>query len=136
VPDLAVRLGLYRRLADLENTAEIDAAAAELVDRFGALPDEVKTLLEVVAIKALCRRAHVERIEAGPKGAVVAFRDNVFPDPDGLIAWINDKRSAARVRPDQKVVLFRDWQKIEDRLRGAKTVLEKLVGIAERAKAA
>jgi transcription-repair coupling factor (superfamily II helicase) len=136
VPDLAVRLGLYRRLADLENTAEIDAAAAELVDRFGALPDEVKTLLEVVAIKALCRRAHVERIEAGPKGAVVAFRDNVFPDPDGLIAWINDKRSAARVRPDQKVVLFRDWQKIEDRLRGAKTVLENLVGIAERAKAA
>jgi len=136
VADLSVRLGLYRRLADLETMAEIDAAAAELVDRFGGLPGEVKTLLEVVAIKALCRRANVERIEAGPKGALVAFRDNRFANPDGLIAWINDKRSAARVRPDQKVVLFRDWQKIEDRLRGAKSVLESLVGLAEQAKAA
>jgi transcription-repair coupling factor (superfamily II helicase) len=136
VPDLAVRLGLYRRLADLESAAEIDAAAAELVDRFGRLPDEVKTLLEVVAIKSLCRRANVERIEAGAKGAVVAFRDATFANPDGLIAWINDKRSAARVRPDQKVVVFRDWQRMPERLRGAKALLENLVSLAERAQAA
>jgi transcription-repair coupling factor (superfamily II helicase) len=132
VPDLAVRLGLYRRLADLENPADIDAAAAELADRFGPLPGEVKTLLDVVAIKALCRRANVERIEAGPKGAVVSFRDDTFPNPAGLIAWITDPRSSARVRPDQKLVVFRDWQRIEDRLRGAKSVLDTLVGLAER----
>ncbi len=132
VPDLAVRLGLYRRLADLEKSADIDAAAAELIDRFGPLPEEVKTLLEVVAIKALCRRANVERIEAGSKGAVVTFRDNKFPNPVGLIGWINDKTSAAKVRPDQKVVFFRDWDKIDHRLRGTKAVLESLVGIAEK----
>jgi transcription-repair coupling factor (superfamily II helicase) len=131
VPDLSVRLGLYRRLADLENPADIDAAAAELADRFGPLPDEVKTLLDVVAIKALCRRANVERIEAGPKGAVVSFRDDTFPNPAGLIAWITES-SSARVRPDQKLVVFRDWQRIEDRLRGAKSVLDTLVGLAER----
>jgi transcription-repair coupling factor (superfamily II helicase) len=132
VPDLSVRLGLYRRLADLENPADIDAAAAELVDRFGPLPDEVKTLLEVVAIKALCRRANVERIEAGPKGAVVSFRDDTFVNPAGLITWITESRSNARVRPDQKLVVFRNWQRIEDRLRGAKSVLDTLVGLAER----
>jgi transcription-repair coupling factor (superfamily II helicase) len=132
VPDLSVRLGLYRRLADLENPAEIDAAAAELVDRFGPLPLEVKTLLEVVAIKALCRRANVERIEAGPKGAVISFRESTFPNPEALIDWITDGRSAARVRPDQKLVIFRDWQRVPDRLRGAKAVLDTLVGLAER----
>jgi transcription-repair coupling factor (superfamily II helicase) len=136
VPDLSVRLGLYRRLADLEDPSAVDAAAAELVDRFGPLPDEVKTLLEVVAIKALCRRANVERIEAGPKGAVVTFRDGIFPNPEGLVAWIYEGSSVARVRPDQKLVIFRDWQKIGDRLRGTKSVMETLVGIAERAKAA
>jgi transcription-repair coupling factor (superfamily II helicase) len=136
VPDLAVRLGLYRRLADLENPADVEAAAAELIDRFGPLPDEVKTLLEVVAIKALCRRANVERIEAGPKGAVIAFREGNFAHPEGLIGWITDGRTAARVRPDQKLVVFRDWQRIGDRLRGAKSVLETLVAIAERAQAA
>jgi len=132
VPDLSVRLGLYRRLADLENPAEVESAAAELIDRFGPLPAEVKTLLEVVAIKALCRRANIERIEAGPKGAVVSFRDNKFSNPEGLISWIGDPDSSARVRPDQKLVVFRDWQKIDQRLRGTKSVLETLVGLAER----
>jgi transcription-repair coupling factor (superfamily II helicase) len=136
VPDLSVRLGLYRRLADLEDPAAVDAAAAEMVDRFGALPGEVKTLLEIVAIKALCRRANVERVEAGPKGAVITFRDGVFANPEGLIAWIYEGSSVARVRPDQKLVIFRDWQKIADRLRGTKSLLETLVGIAESAKAA
>jgi transcription-repair coupling factor (superfamily II helicase) len=136
VPDLSVRLGLYRRLADLENPAEVDSAAAELVDRFGPLPDEVGTLLKIVAIKALCRRANVERIEAGPKGAVVTFRENNFANPDGLIRWIADARSAARVRPDQKLVVFREWQNVTERLRGTKALLETLVGLSERAKAA
>jgi transcription-repair coupling factor (superfamily II helicase) len=136
VPDLSVRLGLYRRLADLEDPAAVDAAAAELVDRFGALPHEVQTLLEIVAIKALCRRANVERVEAGAKGAVITFRDGVFANPEGLIAWITSGSTDARVRPDQKLVVFRDWQKVGDRLRGTKSVLETLVGLAERAKAA
>jgi transcription-repair coupling factor (superfamily II helicase) len=85
-----------------------------------------------VAIKGLCRRANVERIEAGPKGAVISFRDGVFPNPEALIAWITDRRADARVRPDQKLVVFRDWQRIPDRLRGAKSVLDALVGLAER----
>jgi transcription-repair coupling factor (superfamily II helicase) len=136
VPDLAVRLGLYRRLADLENTAEIDAVAAELVDRFGPLPADVKTLLEVVAIKALCRRANVERVEAGPKGAVIAFRDGTFRNPDGLIAWIADPRSEARVRPDQTMVVHRDWATVDERMRGTRELLQRLVEIAERARAA
>ncbi len=136
VPDLSVRLGLYRRLADLENPSEIEAVAAELIDRFGPLPEDVNALLEIVAIKALCRRANVERIEAGAKGAVVSFRDGVFANPEGLIGWIADPRSAARVRPDQKVVMFREWETVQERMRGTKELLERLVRIAERAQAA
>ena len=71
VADLPVRLALYRRLAELEDEREIEAFGAELIDRFGPLPEEVEHLLQIVAIKALCRRANVEKIEAGPKGAVI-----------------------------------------------------------------
>jgi len=136
VTDLPVRLALYRRLAEIEHERDIEAFAAELVDRFGTLPQEVEYLLQVVAIKSLCRRANVERIEVGPKGAVLAFRDNIFANPEGLIAHIQDQRPLARVRPDQKVVFFDDWETAAERLKGATAVLRALVGIAERAKAA
>ena len=136
VADLSVRLALYRRLADLEDDRDIDAFAAELVDRFGKLPDEVRHLLDTVKIKALCRRANVAKIDTGPKGAVLSFRDDRFANPEGLVAYIREQGPAARVRPDMKVVLFEDWEQPEQRLRGAAAILRDLVRLAERAKAA
>ena len=136
VTDLPVRLALYRRLAEIEDDRAIEAFAAELVDRFGPLPDEVEYLLQVVAIKSLCRRANVERIEAGPKGAVLGFRDNIFNNPDGLIAYIAKHPVGARVRQDMKVVFFDEWDTPPERLKGATDILRSLVAIAERAKTA
>jgi transcription-repair coupling factor (superfamily II helicase) len=136
VADLSVRLALYRRLADMEEERDIDAFAAELVDRFGKMPAEVHHLLDTVKIKALCRRANVAKIETGPKGAVISFRDDRFANPEGLVAYIRQQGPRARVRPDMKVVLFEAWEKPEQRLRGAATILRDLVRIAERAKAA
>ena len=136
VADLSVRLALYRRLAEIEDEQDIEAFGAELVDRFGKLPEEVEHLLKIVAIKALCRRANVEKIETGPKGAVLSFRDNSFANPEGLIGFIGKQGAAARVRPDMKVVLFYDWEKPMQRLHGTTAVLRNLVRIAEQAKAA
>ena len=137
VADLPVRLSLYRRLSEIEDDRSIESFAAELVDRFGPLPEEVEYLLQVVAIKSLCRRANVERIEVGPKGAVLALRDNIFANPDGLIAYIAKHPEGARVRPDMKVVFFDEWETADARLKGAAGILRALAGIAEKgAKAA
>jgi transcription-repair coupling factor (superfamily II helicase) len=142
VADLSVRLALYRRLAELDDEREIDAFAAELVDRFGKLPSEVEHLLQVVAIKALSRRANIERVEAGPKGVVLAFRDNIFANPEGLIRFIHEQGSAVRMRNDpknaktQQLVFFEDWERPVDRLKGTAVILRTLVAIAEPAKAA
>jgi transcription-repair coupling factor (superfamily II helicase) len=136
VADLPVRLALYRRLAEIEDDRDIEAFAAELVDRFGPLPPEVEHLLAVVGIKALCRRANVERIEVGPKGAVLSFRDNIFANPEGLISYIGKHPEGARVRPDQKVVFFDEWETPPARLKGAAGILRTLVGIAEKGRRA
>ena len=99
---------------------------------------EVEHLLQVVAIKALSRRANVERVEAGPKGIVLAFRDNVFANPDGLIAFIREQGSGVRMRNDpknakgQQLVFFDDWPRPQDRLKGTAAVLRKLASIAEQ----
>jgi len=129
-------LSLYRRLAELEDERDIDAFGAEMVDRFGPLPDEVKHLLATVVVKALCRRANVAKIEAGPKGAVISFRDDRFANPEGLIAFIREQGRDAKVRPDMKLVLFDAWDKPQDRLKGTVAILRRLVALAERAKAA
>ena len=136
VSDLPVRLSLYRRLADLETDEGIDNFAAELRDRFGVLPDEVRYLFKVAAIKAYCRRANVEKVDAGPKGAVIAFRDNSFAQPDRLVAFIRQHGKAARVRPDMKVVFFQDWETPEERLTGTTDILRQLAHLAESKKAA
>ena len=130
VPDLGVRLGLYRRLGDLADREAIDAFAAELVDRFGELPDEVNNLLEVVAIKQLCRVANVERIEAGPKGAVVGFRENSFANPQGLVKFISKQAIACKLRPDQRLVYRRAWEVPAERLAGVRDLARALAKIA------
>jgi len=135
VADLSVRLALYRRLADLEDEREMDSFGAELVDRFGPLPKEVEHLLQVVAIKALCRRANVEKIDAGPKGAVLSFRDNLFANPAGLLHFIQAQGPNAKIRNDksgQKLVLLGDWDTPGLRLKGTAALLRALAGIAEK----
>ncbi|MBV9560493.1 MAG: transcription-repair coupling factor, partial [Bradyrhizobium sp.] len=136
VSDLSVRLSLYRRLADFETDDEIDNFAAELRDRFGVLPDEVRYLFKVAAIKNYCRRANVEKVDAGPKGAVITFRDNSFAHPDRLVFFIKQHGQAAKVRPDMKVVFFQEWKTPEERLAGTTEILHQLANLAESRKAA
>jgi transcription-repair coupling factor (superfamily II helicase) len=136
VADLPVRLALYRRLAEVDEEGDIEPFAAELVDRFGPLPEEVEHLLQVVAIKVLCRRANVEKVDAGPKGLVLSFRGNEFADPLKLVAFIKSQGPAARVRPNMQVVFFDEWETPMQRLKGTAAVLRSLAGIAEQAKAA
>jgi transcription-repair coupling factor (superfamily II helicase) len=133
VPDLQLRLSLYRRLGDLEEPEQIDGFGAELIDRFGPLPDEVEHLLKIVYIKALCRKANVEKVDAGPKGIVIGFRNSTFANPAGLIRYIGEQGSLAKVRPDQKIVLIRDWEKPEQRLKGTAVILTQLARMAEEA---
>jgi transcription-repair coupling factor (superfamily II helicase) len=132
IADLQLRLGLYRRLSTLETDAEIDAFRAELVDRFGPVPSEVDQLLKIMAIKVLCRRANVEKVDGGPKGIIISFRDNSFANPAGLIGYVTEQASFAKVRPDMKIVFIRDIETPDERIKASTTILRNLVRIAEK----
>ncbi|MHC8509453.1 MAG: transcription-repair coupling factor [Rhodospirillales bacterium] len=129
-PDLTLRMGLYRRLAGLKTRAEIDAFAAELADRFGELPPEAENLLKTVELKLICREAGVAKIDTGPKGAVVSFRNDTFANPAGLVDYLTQQRGTAKLRPDHRLVLTRDWETPEARLNGARILLNELRKIA------
>lgn len=131
VPDLQLRLGLYRRLGELRDAGEIDGFGAELIDRFGPLPEEVEHLLKIVFIKALCRRANVAKLDAGPKGVVIGFRNNEFSDPAALVTMIAEQGSLAKIRPDQSVVFIRDWPSPEKRLAGSAVIMTQLTRLVQ-----
>jgi transcription-repair coupling factor (superfamily II helicase) len=136
VADLNVRLGLYRRIANLVDRREIESFAAELIDRFGSLPPEVDNLLEIIAIKNLCRLAGVEKVEAGEKGAAITFRKNSFANPAGLVRWIERQAGSVRLRPDQRLIVIRDWDGVRERVKGIESLLAQLQEIAAVADAA
>ncbi len=118
IPDLDVRLGLYRRLSDLTTKVELEGFAAELIDRFGKLPKEVNTLMLVVRIKAMCKRAGISHLDAGPKGATIRFHNDKFASPKGLVDFINDQNGLAKVK-DNKIVVRRDWARERDKIQGS-----------------
>ena len=129
VTDLTVRLSLYRRIANLDIAAEADGLIAELVDRFGPVPDSVRNLLAVIELKQLCRRVGVERIDVGPKGLSLAFRNNEFARPEQLVAWIAGKAGEVQLRADHKLVMQRAMPIAEGRPAICKQIVQELIAL-------
>ena len=138
VPDLDLRLGLYRRLSSLSKKVELEGFAAELIDRFGKLPKEVNTLLLVVRIKAMCKRAGIAKLDAGPKGATIQFHNDKFASPQGLVDFVQAQKGLAKVK-DNKIVVRRDWKTDADKIKGAfaiaRDLAEKVVAAKKSVKA-
>jgi transcription-repair coupling factor (superfamily II helicase) len=134
VPDLNVRMALYRRLNEMAGRPEIDALAAEMIDRFGKLPTEVENLLAVIEIKLACLAAGVAKLEAGRKGALVSFQNDRFANPDGLMDYITRLGARAKIRPDQKLFIAADWGDDRTRLKGALTIASALAKLAAGAR--
>lgn len=130
INDLTLRLSLYRRLSTLQTHEDIDSFAAEMADRFGPLPLEVQTLLEVMRIKQLARRAHMSRIDTGPKGAVMSFYQDRFPQPEALIGYIAKHSHRLKIRSDQKLVFSSSWTTEAEKLRGVHGLLEQIAALS------
>lgn len=130
VPDLNVRMALYRRLNELESRPEIDSFAAEIIDRFGPLPPEFQNLLAVIEIKLACLKANVSKLEAGARGALITLKDEKFANPVGLMAWIEKLGARAKLRPDQKLFVAADWSHDQTRLKGALQIATSLAKLA------
>ncbi|MCP5088437.1 MAG: transcription-repair coupling factor [Rhodobacteraceae bacterium] len=130
VTDLDVRLGLYRRLSDLHTKVELEGFAAELIDRFGKLPKEVDTLLRVVRVKAMCRRAGIAKLDGGPKGAVIQFHNNKFANPAGLVEFIQKQNGLGKIK-NNKLVVRRDWDKDQTKVKGAYIIARDLAVFAK-----
>jgi transcription-repair coupling factor (superfamily II helicase) len=129
VQELGLRLNLYRRAAELEDKPSLEAFAAELIDRFGPMPVEVQNLIGTLNLKQLCRAAGIEKVDAGDKGVVIAFRNNSFAKPDKLIAYLQKHSNIMRLRPDQKIAILRAWNDPAARIKGLAGFISEMAGL-------
>jgi len=137
VPDLAVRMALYRRMNDLADKAAIESFAAEMIDRFGPLPDATANLIKIIEIKLNCITASVAKIDVGARGALVSFYEDRAPDIDGLLGYVERLQGVAKLRPDSKLMIQRVWRDPQSRMNGLMQLSRGLAGIVKRkAKAA
>jgi transcription-repair coupling factor (superfamily II helicase) len=133
VPDLAVRMALYRRLNDTADKAEIEALAAEMIDRFGDLPAATANLVRLIEIKHQAIEANIAKIDVGAQGTLVTFHQDDFPDPVGLLAYVDRLKGTAKLRPDMKLVISRAWGSPESRLNGLFQLTKGLSGVVRKA---
>lgn len=130
IPDLDIRLGLYRRLAALTSEDEVEAFTAEIIDRFGPIPSEVQNLLDIIKIKLLCRQAFIEKIDTAPQTLVLSLRNNIFPNPLGLLNYLQSLKDSARVRPDQKIVIKGSWPHPKARIQAVRLLCKTLAELS------
>ncbi|HZV08148.1 MAG TPA: TRCF domain-containing protein, partial [Novosphingobium sp.] len=133
VPDLAVRMALYRRLNEVEEMSEIEALSAEMIDRFGPLPQPTANLVQLIQIKRQAIAAHIAKIDVGARGTLVAFHNDHFPDPAGLVAYAQRLEGTVKLRPDNKLVVNRAWGDPRARLNGLTQLTKGLSAIALKA---
>lgn len=131
IADLDLRMQLYRRIADLETSDEIEQMRVEFLDRFGQYPLEVENLFQIIELKILAKKANIERIEVGPKGASIGFYQNTFKNPAGLIDYITAQLGTMKIRPDQKLLVLRPMEKPEERLSVIRKIIAKIAEIAQ-----
>jgi transcription-repair coupling factor (superfamily II helicase) len=104
---------------ELESKQEIEAFAAEMIDRFGKLPQSTENLLKIIETKLNCRKASIAKLDVGPKGALVHFQNDHFPDLKGLLDYVQRLKGTAKLRPDSKLVITRSWPDPQSRINGA-----------------
>ena len=124
-------MSLYRRLAGIETETEREAFAAELIDRFGALPEETVQLMEITAIKTLCKQLGITKLDAGPKGALITFRDDTILEPQQLLMIVRTRPSKLRIRPDSKLVYSGIWPAPDRRMADVKSLLTELLSLTQ-----
>jgi len=109
IPDMSLRLSLYRRIAALNTVNEVENFAAEMVDRFGNLPEEAEHLLSVVKLKSLAKTCNVEKIDLGEKAIVLSFKNAIPANADKVLSMINKSLGQVKLRQDGKLLVHANW---------------------------
>ncbi|HEY5579995.1 MAG TPA: transcription-repair coupling factor, partial [Rhodoferax sp.] len=123
--DVHLRLSFYKKLATANNTNQIDALLEELVDRFGKLPNQAQTLIDVHRLRVLAKPFGVVKVDAAPNVITITFKKNPPVDPMKIIAMIQ-KNKHIKLAGNEKLRIERELPEAKDRAQMVRDVLKNL----------
>lgn len=127
IPDEDLRINLYREIGDVDDILELDNIKADIIDRFGTIPNEFNNLLIVMRIKLMCIKANIEQIDVGAKGYVISFFQNNVKCAEKLIQLVTNTNNEIKIKPDNKLVICKTWRNVNDRTRDIEDMIKNLM---------
>ncbi len=124
--DVHLRLSFYKKLATAKTTDQIDTLLEEIVDRFGKLPHQAQTLLDVHRLRVLAKDYGVVKVDAAPGVINISFKPNPPVDPMSIIQLIQKNRHI-KLTGNDKLRIERDLPEAKDRALMVRDVLRNLV---------
>ncbi|WP_205621471.1 transcription-repair coupling factor [Dickeya fangzhongdai] len=126
IPDVNTRLSFYKRIASAKNDNELDDLKAELIDRFGKLPDAARHLLQVAGLRQQAQILGIKRIEGNDKGGFVEFSQHNRVDPTHLIGLLQRDPKVYRLDGPSRLKFIKDLGGYPQRLAFITTLLEEM----------
>ncbi len=124
--DVQARLTLYKRIASANNAAELRELQVEMIDRFGLLPAAIRNLFDIADLKLTAERIGITKLDFGPQGGRLEFRENAKADPAAMIQLIQDRSSDYRMDGPQKLRILIQEEDAGRRFTEIRSLMSKL----------
>ena len=127
LPDINMRLVLYKRIANCENEIDLYDLQVEMIDRFGLLPEPTKVLFKLAELRQLAQKLGIRKIEAGNTDGRLCFRENTPVEPQTIIAMIQNEPQTFQIHRNDQLKFRADMGNTDMRFSAVSGILNQLI---------
>ncbi|MAP24660.1 MAG: transcription-repair coupling factor [Rickettsiales bacterium] len=126
IPDLNLRVGIYRKLSELTNLDALARYQEELIDRFGDLPNSLKNLIGTIHLKILAVDLNISKIEKGTKAVAISFNSQIPENIEKIVELVTKNPARFQLKPSGKLLCMFNEKEKEDILESMIKTLDDL----------
>lgn len=124
--DVHMRLVLYKRISNAKTEDQLRELQVEMIDRFGLLPEQVKNLFRVTALKLRAENLGIKKLDAGEKGGKIEFDQETTIDPGSIVELVQSEPHRYKLATANQLVFDDKMEKIDTRFKKVERLLERL----------
>lgn len=126
VPDVHLRLILYKRISSAATQNDLRELQVELIDRFGLLPAAARNLIHIASIKQIATALGIEKIDAADAGGYLVFGHESHIDPVALVQLVQNDSQTYKLQGSHRLQFRRDLSDLESRFKAVEELLGQL----------